>query len=140
LLGSSNASGKDYKRIGFATGIKLEGTYAREDYKPSQFTDRAVYPNGMWTLTFREDGSFVDNGQVRPLYATPLDTKPLSDDAHKALTQPGKGKYRLANNTLYLTYDDGRVVRLGFWILPGDAGKTSPPLLYINEAPLTKRD
>lgn len=140
LVGSSNAGGKDYKPISPATGLTFSGTYAKQDYKPDQFTNREVYPNGMWTLTFREDGSFVDNSQVRPLYGTPPDTKPLSDEAIKALTAPGRGRYRIANNTLYLSYDDGRVVRLGFWILPVDAGSTKPKTIYINESPLTRRE
>ena len=62
-----------------------------------------VYAWGQFALQFSPDGAFVDRGAI--------DAVAGMDPGHPKL---GQGQYIIQNNTLYLTYTDGRRFRTSF--------------------------
>lgn len=93
-----------------ATGLLLEGTYQ--------------YGSEDRSITFRRDGTFMDHGALRVV-------ADFVDDTFREVP-PGGGTYRISNNTLWLTYPDGTVLRNSFLVAQEDVNRTRPDLIAIN--------
>lgn len=106
-----------YLRLPKIEAKKLEGTYKRADGMEATAK-----------ITFRRDGTFQESG-IGP-YIPRMDRFRL----------PGKGKYRLANFTLYLDYEDGRKRQLSCLITPSDAGKDEPEQIMLNTYELSRNE
>jgi hypothetical protein len=92
-------------------GLRLEGTFKGEDWR-----DEVSIKTG---ITFSRDGTFVDEGFL----AGAISSWWWADRGLvEAKFAPGRGIYRLANNSLALLYDDGRKVRANFHLME-QAGK-----------------
>jgi hypothetical protein len=70
-------------------------------------------------IGFTRDGQFAENGMLNLV-------------AYSGDQRPGRGVSHIANNTLTLSYSDGRMVRRSFYIMPDDARGGSPPTIVVN--------
>lgn len=92
-----------YELLDPCNGLKLEGTYKREDWQEEISPKEGI--------TFSRDGSFVDEGFLGGAITTWWwADRGLVD----AKFSPGKGSYRVVSNSLVLLYADGRKVRANF--------------------------
>ncbi|HEY6308262.1 MAG TPA: hypothetical protein VI488_17590 [Candidatus Angelobacter sp.] len=110
---SLKIQGDSYFPVPRSDGLKLNGAYHQEG------TAAAPY-----TIRFRSDGSFTENGM--------LNLVNYRDQKQNG----GRGTYRIGNNTITLTYADGRKVPLSFYILSQDASGAVPNRIHINTYPL----
>ena len=125
LKATGKTSGTGLTRVDSGVGLRLDGTFARRDITPKDFPGDALP-----TLTFGTDGRFVDHrGGVYSVFS--------SNDPYNA---SGQGRYSIANNSLYLIYEDGRRKKIAFAVLPkaGDA-RTSPSWLLVGTRWMTRR-
>lgn len=104
-------------------GQTLNGTYRPENTSTSDCCD----------VTFHDDGTFEDRG-VRTV-AGVLD---LSYGRSKVPTGPGRGRYRIAQNSIVFEYADGRREQLSFYIPDADGGRT-PRVIVINTFSIVRR-
>jgi hypothetical protein len=102
-----------YRLLDPCDGMILEGTYQREGWEPRR--------DLRGTLSFRKDGTFEEDGL---LSATSMAWwRPRQYRAfQEAEAVPGKGRYRILENTLELLYEDGRKRRVNF-ALPMDVDR-----------------
>jgi hypothetical protein len=71
-------------------------------------------------ITFSRDGTFMDEGFL----AAAISSWWWADRGLvEATFAPGRGTYRLANNSLVLLYGDGRKVRANFHLEDGATGE-----------------
>ena len=99
-----------YRPLDPCDGMTLEGTFQREGWEPR--------PEFRGTLTFRKDGTFEEDGLL--CAASVAWWRPRQYRAfQEAEAVPGKGRYRIGENTLELLYEDGRKRRVSF-ALPVD--------------------
>jgi hypothetical protein len=105
--------GDSYFPVPRSDGLKLKGTYRQEG------TAAAPY-----FIRFSSDGSFSDNGVLNLLN--------YRNDTQKG----GRGTYRIGNNTITLSYADGRKVPLSFFIFGEDAAGPASNRIHINTYPL----
>jgi hypothetical protein len=110
---SLKIQGDSYFPVPRSDGLKLNGAYHQEG------TAAAPY-----VIRFRSDGSFTENGM--------LNLVNYRDQKQNG----GRGTYRIGNNTITLTYADGRRVPLSFYILSQDASGSVPNRIHINTYPL----
>jgi len=84
-------------------GLKLEGTFKREDWQDEISSKQGI--------TLSRDGTFEDEGFLGGAISSWwwADRGLVS-----AEFSPGRGTYRVANNSLLLIYADGRKVRANF--------------------------
>jgi hypothetical protein len=101
-----------YVHVSKCDGLTLEGTYRREGADLAQYFIR-----------FTGDGRFVENGMLNLV-------------AYSGDQRPGRGVYHISNNTLTLSYSDGRSVRRSFYVMPDDARGNPPPTIVVNTYPL----
>jgi hypothetical protein len=92
-----------YEMLAPCNGLTLEGTYKREDWQEPVSSKAGI--------TFSRDGTFADEGFLGGAISTWwwADRGMLS-----ASFPPGRGTYRVANNSLVLLYSDGRKLRANF--------------------------
>jgi len=92
-----------YEPLDPCNGLRLEGTYKREDWQ-DEISSKAG-------ITFSRDGTFVDEGFL----AGAISTWWWADRGLvEAKFAPGCGNYHLVSNSLVLLYGDGRKVRVNF--------------------------
>jgi hypothetical protein len=97
-----------FDRLDPCTGLKLEGTYRRENWRDENSVKAGI--------AFAKDGTFVDEGFL----AGGITTWWWADRGLvDAEFSPGRGTYRLADNSLVLVYDDGRKYRANFHLIDG---------------------
>ena len=84
-------------------GLRLEGTYKREDWR-DEISPKAG-------ITFSRDGTFTDEGFLAGAISSWWWADRGLVDAEFA---PGRGTYRVAGNSLVLLYADGRKFRANF--------------------------
>lgn len=99
-------------------GRRLDGTYTPDLGDPAT--------TGL-PILFRRDGTFDDRGATNQLRLVHPDQRPIRH-------APGRGTYRFANHTLTLSYDDGRVLRIGAYALPG-----APDVIHLHRTALVRR-
>jgi hypothetical protein len=102
-----------YRPVDPCDGMILDGTFQREGWEPR--------PELRGTLTFRKDGTFEEDGllcAVGMAWWRPRQYRAFQE----AEAVPGKGRYRILENTLELLYEDGRKRRVNF-ALPMDVGR-----------------
>lgn len=86
-------------------GLKLDGTFKRADWQEPNSSKEGI--------SFSRDGAFVDEGFLGGAITSWWWADRGLADAEFA---PGRGTYRLANNSLILLYADGRKVRANFHV------------------------
>lgn len=90
-------------------GLKLNGTYRREG------ADLARY-----FIRFTADGRFKENGMLNLVAYS------------GGNTSPGSGTYSIANNTLHLSYSDGRKISFSLFIFSQDEAGEQPRMIHVN--------
>lgn len=107
-------------RLDGGDGVTLRGTFRRPDFRA---------PNGpKQGIAFTPDGRFADDGVLKAAPVVHRDARgnyTLDDGV------PGRGTYRVGHYTLTLSYSDGRVKRVTFYLEPG-ASKTDVREFYIS--------
>jgi hypothetical protein len=99
------------KRRPAIDGITIDGSFLATD--PS--ADGPAVRRQQQAVTFHSDGRFSDQGAINVIRNARRGGRPLS-------FQPGgAGRYFIANHTLTLSYDDGRVTRLTVFYLERSA-------------------
>jgi hypothetical protein len=92
-----------YEPLEPCDGLRLEGTFKREDWQDANSPKEGI--------TLSREGTFVDEGFL----AGAISSWWWADRGLvEATFAPGRGTYRLANNSLVLLYADGRRVRANF--------------------------
>jgi hypothetical protein len=110
---------------GARNGAKLQigdGAFA---YEPTAHSDGltlgGVYSpdgaDGRVNLAFTQDGRFADGGSL---------------SAVDIPSPPGSGSYRIHDNTLTLSYSDGRIVKVSFFISGDEEGNHRPSTIHVN--------
>lgn len=89
-------------------GLRLEGTFKREGWQDENMPRAGI--------TFSRDGTFVDEGFLNAAISSWWWADRGLVEAKFA---PGRGTYRLADNSLVLLYSDGRKVRANFHLEDG---------------------
>jgi hypothetical protein len=97
-----------YVHVSKCDGLTLEGKYQREGADLAQYF-----------IAFTGDGRFVENGMLNLV-------------AFEGDKRPGRGVYHIGNNTLTLSYSDGRTVRRSIYVMPEDARGNPPPTIVVN--------
>jgi len=109
-----------YKPLAPCNGLKLEGTFKRDNWQEENSFNKGI--------TFWRDGTFVDEGFL----GGAMTTWWWADRGLvPAEFPPGKGTYRVANNSLVLLYADGRKVRANFHLGDG-VTKDDVTLFLVN--------
>jgi hypothetical protein len=100
--------GLDYQLTARSDGLKLNGNYHPE---------RSEQPG---SIRFTPDGHFTENGVLKAVdYAGPD-------------FSPGTGSYHIKDNTLTLSYDDGRSIAVSFFVFADEDGSHQPKLIHLN--------
>jgi len=115
-----------YFKIPTSTGRRFAGRYIKQGQSDGPQTA---------SITFRADGTFQDNGVVHMVL--PDETGVTYRDISEVLG-PGAGKYEIANNTLTLSYSDGRRKPMLFILTPKLASKQDPDAIYLAKVWLKK--
>ncbi len=89
--------------------LKLEGVY------------RTPEPKNSPAVAFNADGTFVDEGALGSIGFN------LGEDMRK----PGRGKYRTANFSMIVKYDDGRARRILLTVGKDQAGEKNPRKIFL---------
>ncbi len=105
--------GDSYVPVPSSDGLKLNGAYHQEGSGAAPYVIR-----------FSPDGRFSDNGM--------LNLVNYQNDTQKG----GHGTYRIGNNTITLSYADGRKVPLSFFIFGEKEAGPVPNRIHINTYPL----
>lgn len=104
-----------YKKMESLTNYQLEGIYIKK------------HENNNITFTFTGNGRFTDNGLIKNITAN-------NDNNY-----PGNGSYSITNNSLTLSYADGRFIQLCIYVVPEDYRQgNTPNKILINNYVLTK--
>lgn len=107
--------GDEYFHLARSDGLKLDGTYHRED---PELANRA--------FLFTPDGRFAENGMLNLVAYSGSNTA------------QGGGYYRISNNTLTLNYSDGRRISLSFYIFPVRNEGQRPGSISVNTYTLVR--
>ena len=94
---------ESYDRLDPCDGLRLEGTYKREDWQEEISSKKGI--------VFSRDGTFADEGFLSGAITTWWWSDRGLVDAEFA---PGRGTYRVVLNSLILIYADGRKIRANF--------------------------
>lgn len=107
-------------RLEGGDGVTLQGTFRRPGYREQYGPKQGIL--------FTADGRFADEGFLKAAPAMHRDARGnfAFDDGI-----PGRGTYRVGHYTLTLSYSDGRVKRVTFYMEPG-ASKTDVRAFYIS--------
>ncbi|MGC2696412.1 MAG: hypothetical protein WA738_11540 [Candidatus Angelobacter sp.] len=117
-----SVDGDTYTLLGPVDGLKLEGTFRREDYK-------SLYAGSRQGITFTPDGQFVDEGVLKA--AAVMIRRPGTNASDFDDGAPGRGTYRISNYTLELKYSNGVTKRTSIFLEPG-APKSDVRKFYLN--------
>jgi hypothetical protein len=111
-------------RPGFGQGCKLDGTFVGQAELIATQTD-----GDLPTVTFRRDGTFHTHNMA----TAEIDMEPGSTGV--APLDRGSGRYKLAVNTLELTYTDGLTRRKGnrrvYTVVPVEGPERTPTAITI---------
>jgi hypothetical protein len=96
--------GKDmpYEPTSHSDGLTLDGTYHPEQGQPGSY------------MRFTREGHFLAYGYVDPDLL------------------PGSGSYHVKDNTLTLSYDDGRRIQISFFVAADEDDSHQPKLIHLN--------
>ncbi len=117
---------------GVRKGTKLQIGDGPFEYEPTGQSDGLLlsgiyHPDGAdWRarLTFLQDGRFVDEGAL---------------SAVDIPSPPGIGNsYHINDNTLTLSYSDGRIVKASFFVSGDEEGSDHPSTIHVNGHALVK--
>ncbi len=109
-----------FRYIPHCDGLKLEGNYRRNESEPA--------------ISFSKNGQFKDGGVFRYIgNISKLDGTSYQDDG-----LAGTGTYQIGQNTLDLSYSDGRVKRFPFIALPDDLKEAVLKSFLIFENRMTR--
>jgi hypothetical protein len=106
---SLKIQGDEYFPLPRSTGLKIDGTYRREG---ADLANRGI--------RFTSNGRFTENGMLSLLAYSG------SNDS------PGSGTYRIANNTITLSYSDGRKIPLSFYIFSKNDEGQRPQVINVD--------
>jgi hypothetical protein len=108
LIITTNKTDHAFTRINDVEYVKFSGTYVMGEW------------NGMIpTISFTNDGKFVDKGAIRLLYHEYVDC------LNPAVT-PGSGVYQVKNHSVIFDYSDGRKIRIAFTEAGFDKNNADP--------------
>lgn len=110
-----------YFRVPTLTGLRLHGRYIKDGHSDGPSTV---------SITFRADGTFEDRGVVHMLLPDEIGVR-YSDISQ--VLGPGSGTYEIADNTLLLSYSDGRRKPMLFILTPKLATQKSPDAIYLGK-------
>jgi hypothetical protein len=122
ISGGVEVHGDKYYPMDPCNGLTLQGTFRRADYK-------TLSAGAQQGITFSRDGRFIDEGVLKAAFV--MVRSPISGHYDFDDGAPGRGTYRIANNTLELNYSNGRTKRTSFLIDPGKS-KTDVPQFLLN--------
>jgi len=108
-------------------GLMIEGSYVKADLI------KDLWPNGIQPrATLHKNGRFEDQG-LFGLGETVDPSLPFQEWKERTanLGKWGNGSYAIIDNSLLLSYDDGRRKQLLIYIYEEDANKTSPKLIVV---------
>jgi len=100
-----------YQPAAHSDGLRLNGTYRPERGDPRSY------------LRFSPDGHFAESGVL-----------PAVDFA----APPGSGSYDIKDNTLTLSYGDGRSVKISFLVFADEEGSRQPATIRLNNYALLR--
>lgn len=95
----------EYEPVAHSDGLTLQA-----NYHPERTDPRA-------RIVFTQDGRFADNDALRAVGV------PASS---------GSGSYRIKDNTLTLTFSDGRIVKVSFFVFADEQGSQRPGTIHLN--------
>jgi len=111
--------GRPWVKLALPAGTRLEGTYARDDYRDV----------GAPRLVLRADGTYEDRGNFLRMVGSPwhlvvpdgdtMMSRWSEADSQRALGG-GSGNYTLENFTLTLRDRDGRIWQINAYVPPGE--------------------
>lgn len=108
----------DYSRVDPCDGLRLAGTYRRDGW-------RTLSEPGRKGITLTADGKFQDEAVIRAAGFDFVGDKTVD-------RTPGSGTYNIQQNSLILSYSDGRKKVIFFYLDPAPPGdKTSA--ICLNE-------
>ena len=110
-----------YFRVPTSTGQRINGRYIKDGQSDGPATV---------SITFRADGTFEDRGVVHMLLPDEIGVR-YSDISQ--VLGPGAGTYEIANNTLTLSYSDGRRKPMLFILTPKLAAQQAPSAIYLGK-------
>lgn len=104
----------EYEPVSSSGSLSLDGTYHPEGADPRSY------------IRFTSDGQFSENGVL-----TALDYAPAG-------ALPGSGSYSVEENTLTLSYRDGRNIPISFFVFADEAGAPQPRTIHLNNHALLR--
>jgi hypothetical protein len=108
LIITTNKTDHAFTRINDVEYVKFSGTYVMGEW------------NGMIpTISFTNDGKFVDKGAIRLLYHEYV-------DCLNPAVPPGSGVYQVKNHSVIFDYSDGRKIRIAFTEAGFDKNNADP--------------
>jgi len=125
-----SSRGNAWVKLPMQTGVRLEGTYARHDYRKPGAPRVEFHADG----TFREIESFLDMvGSPWHMAEPDMDARvgKWSDEQIKRAMVGGRGTYSFDDFTLTCKTDDGRVWQINAYIPAGES-PPKPKHLIIN--------
>lgn len=109
LVITTNKADHTYIKQNPVDGVRFNGSYIMSE-------SYGIIP----AISFTPDGKFIDKGAVRVLYHE------YTDCLNEALI-PGSGTYEVKNNSLVLSYTDGRKIKIAITGSGFDKNNSSPP-------------
>jgi hypothetical protein len=121
LRKDAQARAGTYFRVPTSTGLRFAGRYIKDGQGDGASTA---------SITFRTDGTFEDHGVVRMILPAEIGVR--YHDISEVLG-PGAGTYAIANNTVTLSYSDGRRKPMLFILTPKLATQKTPDAIYLGK-------
>lgn len=116
--------------VGRSDGLRLAGTYSSRSFTNVSAPGIEGGVSGERQISFDPSGHFSARGFVGYAGVT---ERGLGDvGAATSSRNSGSGSYRIADNTLELTYPDGRRERYTFFVNPETPNEKRPGLIYID--------
>ena len=106
----------NYDSLGYEAAANSDGLTLGAAYHPDRADPRA-------RIAFAPNGSFAENGAL---------------SAVNMSASPGTGSYRIKDNTLTLSYGDGRVIKLSFFVSASEERSQQPSMIHLNGFALPK--
>jgi hypothetical protein len=121
LRKDAQARAGTYFRVPTSTGLRFAGRYIKDGQSDGASTV---------SITFRADGTFEDHGVVHMILPDEIGVR--YRDISEVLG-PGAGTYEIANNTVTLSYGDGRRKPMLFILTPKLATQKTPDAIYLGK-------
>lgn len=119
-----------YYRVGRFDGLRLDGTYSVRSFTNTSAPGVEGGVSGEKRITFSQDGRFSQQGFVGFAGATQGGSGDVG--AATRSQSSGSGTYRISDNTLELSYSDGRRQRYTFFVYPENVNQPRPGLIVID--------